>query len=128
MAEKKDKPVVINVLDDTYYSDCHIAGSINIPLRQIERCENEYDKDAEIVVYCAHELCTASMEALKKLKELGFTSVRAYEAGMANWYQSDLPVVGSCTKEYLAHQPTKEEVHGPEIISAEELAKKMGYR
>jgi len=128
MAENDKKPIVINVLDDTYFEDCHIAGSINIPLRQIERCENEYDKDAEIVVYCTHELCSASLEAREKLKELGFTNVRAFEAGMATWYQLDLPVEGSCTKEYLAHQATKEAVYGPETISAEELAKKMGFR
>jgi len=128
MAENNHRVVVINVLDGDYYDDCRIAGSINIPLRDIGRCEKEYEKDADIVVYCAHELCTASMEALKALKELGFTNVQAFEAGMAGWYQADLPVEGSCTLEYLAHQQTKEPEEGPDIISAEELAKKMGFR
>jgi len=128
MTDNNRKVIVINVLDGSYYDDCHIAGSINIPLRDIGRCEKEYEKDAEIIVYCAHELCTASTDALKALKEMGFTNVRAFEEGMAGWYQADLPVQGSCTLEYLAHQQTKEPETGPEIVSAEDLAKLMGFR
>ena len=128
MAEKENALVVINVLEDSYYNDCRIVGSINIPLRSIERCETEFDKDAEIVVYCSHDLCTEAVEAVKKLKELGFSNVYLFEGGMAAWYQADLPVEGSCMQEYLAHQPTKEEARSTEAISAEALAKKMGFR
>jgi len=128
MAEKNNGVVVINVLDNSYYDDCHIAGSINIPLRDIDRCEKEFDKDTEIVLYCAHYLCTASMDALKRLRELGFTKVHVFEAGMAGWYQADLPVQGSCAREYLAHQATEDDKADQDHISAEELAKKMGFR
>jgi len=93
--------VVINVLPQEYYRDCHIPGSINIPYDQIENATQDWDKNVEIVVYCAHEECDASEQAYRTLEKLGFANVREYPGGMRDWKQAGLPVEGPCEKEYL---------------------------
>ena len=93
--------VVINVLAESYYRDCHIPGSINIPYDQIEESVHNWDKNSEIVVYCAHAECDASEKAYRTLERLGFANVREFPGGIREWLQSGLPVEGPCQKDYL---------------------------
>ena len=41
-SQKESKLVVINVLDQKYYDDCHIKGSINIPFDEFENQLQKY--------------------------------------------------------------------------------------
>lgn len=89
--------IVINVLPQEYYTKCHIRGSINVPLEQLQGVANEsWDKHDKIVVYCANYECSASKSAFKLLHKLGFTQVCAYEGGIKEWCQKEYPIVGSC--------------------------------
>jgi rhodanese-related sulfurtransferase len=123
------KLILVNVLDEQMYVDCHIKGSINVPFAQVEHYFAQgYDKEStEIVVYCSNILCTASGAACKKLLALGFKKVWVYEAGMAEWYQQKLPVEGSCTSSYLTNTVSiHKAVHeGCEVLSTQELVQKM---
>ncbi len=56
---------VINVLDKESYEDCRIAGSINVPFEQVETFAKDLDRTAEMVVYCANYMCTASWQQHK---------------------------------------------------------------
>ena len=125
---------VINVLDKDSYEDCRIAGSINVPFEQVETFAKDLDRTAEMVVYCANYMCTSSMAAAQKLKEMGFESVWAYEGGTAEWYQMNMksagkyPVEGTCQASYLSaanEKPAEIESSVVAIISAEELQQKM---
>lgn len=101
---------LVNVLDPQYYEDCHIRGSINVPLENIEAWAKELDKSSRIVVYCASYLCPMSRTAWMKLNDMGFTNVWAYEGGMNEWYHMNLPVEGPCRQPYLVdmvQEPTK---------------------
>jgi rhodanese-related sulfurtransferase len=111
VAEAK-KFLVINVLDKELYDDARIPGSISIPYEHFEQViaqmlqKNEIDTKTQMVTYCTNYACTGSGEAARMLKKLGFTSVQAYEAGMAEWYalsqKNPLYVVeGSATQPYL---------------------------
>ena len=82
-----NKPTVINVLDKQHYDEKHIKDSINIPLGQLENTVADWEKDREIVVYCASYECKASETAFHKLKKLGFTNVKAYEGGTKEWFE-----------------------------------------
>ena len=93
--------VVINVLDEAYYRDCHIPGSINIPVDQLSESVEDWNRNLDIVVYCAHEACEASKDAYRTLERLGFANVRAFEEGMRGWIKAGLPVEGPCQKTYL---------------------------
>ena len=49
--------LVVNVLSDYWYQDCHIAGSINVPLKELIYMVQDWDRSQEIVVYCALDAC-----------------------------------------------------------------------
>ena len=93
--------VVINVLPAEMYEDCHITGSINIPVEQLSESVQDWNRDTKIVVYCAHEQCDASNKAYHTLADLGFNNIYAFESGMREWLQEGLPVEGPCQKSYL---------------------------
>lgn len=130
----KQSLYVINVLDNDLFNDCHITGSVNVTLDQIENFAKNLDKNAEIVVYCSGYTCLASSQVAQQLKNLGFKHVWAYEAGMADWHQKGqqaagkYPVEGACTKSYLA-SANEEIAHEGEssvaFIGTDELREKM---
>ncbi len=88
---KEGKVQVVNVLDPEWYKLGIIKGSKKIPLDQLEKRLSELDKSGEVVTYCANTQCTASSEAAKKLAKKGF-KVRAYEGGIKEWKEADLPI------------------------------------
>ena len=92
---------VINVLSEEAYNDCHILGSLNVPLKKLKTAAEKWNKEQEIIVYCASYTCPASKEAFKVLKELGFANIWAYEGGMKEWKQKGLDSVGPCVLDYL---------------------------
>ncbi len=119
--------VVVNVLDQDFYNDCHIKGSVNVTLDAVEQFATTLDRNAEIVVYCSNYQCATSEYVAKKLKSLGYNRVYVYEGGVAEWYQKGLPVVGPSKATYLAKQVSGSVSQRGEIpaINAEDLAKKM---
>lgn len=89
--------IVVNVLGEEYYNKCHIKGSINVPLEQLQGIALEsWNKNDKIVVYCAHSGCPLSGNAFKLLDKLGFTHVCAFEGGIKEWCEKKYPVVGNC--------------------------------
>lgn len=130
--QKKDGLVVINVLDQDLYEDCHIKGSIHIPFETIEeKAAKTIDKSAEIVIYCSNYQCSTSEYAARKLAEQGFDRVSVYEGGTAEWCQLGLPVEGPSKKAYLKRVCEKtcanENCKVP-IITAHVLADKMNMK
>jgi rhodanese-related sulfurtransferase len=118
---------LINVLPSESYADCHIKGSISVPLEKLEEFAQKLDKNAEIVVYCARYACPLSKKAWKLLKKLGFVNIKAYEGGILEWHQTGLATEGSCKSDFLSgpkEQPTERD---PEVvtISLDELKKKL---
>jgi len=126
--KKEFSLLVINILDENLYQDCHIAGSIHVPFDQLELYMKDKDHGAEIVLYCSNYACGASAYAVKMLQKLGFEHVYAYEGGMAEWYQKGLPVEGPCEQSYLSYVIHQEE-NSAEIptINVYTLAQKMGF-
>jgi rhodanese-related sulfurtransferase len=121
--------IVVNVLDKKQYDDCHIAGSINIPFKEIDTFANTVDKEkSDIVFYCSNYMCSASGYAADKFAKLGFKQVAAYEGGTAEWYQRGLPTDGPAQESYLKVQMDKpaHEDGATLLIVADELAQKMG--
>lgn len=135
--ERKDL-IIINVLDKELYDDCHIKGSVNVPFMDmdnpdkdpIENYVKDLPKDIKLVIYCSNYMCSASGEVAKKLQNMGFDNVWAYEAGMAEWFQNKLPVEGVCKQAYLSRvmNPPKVEHDGFKVISTQELQKLIEER
>lgn len=99
---------VVNVLGKMLYNDCHIAGSINSPLRFLEEQAKSWNKHEEIVVYCACAECDASLKAYRLLTYLGFTNVWEYDEGIREWFQKGKPVEGPCKDSYLHTKTCKQ--------------------
>jgi len=124
---KDNNLVVINVLDQDFYNDCHIKGSVNVALDAIEQFSATLGKNTEIVVYCSNYQCSTSEYAAKKLKLLGYNHVYVYEGGIAEWYQKGLPVEGPSKISYLTKRVSGPVLQEGEIstINAKDLAQKM---
>ena len=56
-----------------------------------------YPKNTNIVVYCNRD-CKAGAFLLLQLKKLGFTRVRAMEAGIGEWKEKGYPVTAGAPK------------------------------
>jgi rhodanese-related sulfurtransferase len=94
--EANPKLVLVEALSDQYYRHSHIPGAININYDEVDARAAELllDKEAEIVVYCASGPCQNSGIAADRLAALGYTNVRDYHAGKAEWIEAGLPVEG----------------------------------
>lgn len=129
--------VLVNVLDKEHFENCRIQGSINVPFEEVDKFVDQLTKEyqdktaIEVIVYCSNYMCSASGEAAKMLAKRGFTNVKAYEAGMAEWYQQGLPTEGPCKLEGFAYLKKKmtapaQQEHEFAVITTQELAEKLG--
>lgn len=134
VAQEKTKGlVIVNVLDAKYHEDCHIKGSINVPIENlVEYADKHWDKDeTQIVLYCGNYMCTASGAGAHELKGRGFKHVWAYEGGTAEWKHKGLPTEGICESGFLKSYEAPEgyaekaAAEADIIITAEDLQKKI---
>jgi rhodanese-related sulfurtransferase len=85
---------VVEALPEQYFAKAHIPGAIRVDYEELEAQAPELlpDKDAAIVTYCASLTCPNSEIAANKLIALGYTNVRDYAEGKADWIEAGLPV------------------------------------
>lgn len=95
--DPKEGFALVNVLAPRAFEEEHIPNSINIPGDELERFEERFDKDKEIVVYCASTECDASPKAAEELSRRGFGRVQDYEAGLRDWKESGHAVASGAT-------------------------------
>ena len=58
----------------------------------IEEALEALDRGDEIVVYCANVACAASIRAYYLLERAGYTRVRRYSGGIADWEDAAYPL------------------------------------
>lgn len=123
---------VVNVLDEKLFNDAHIKGSTQVDFTKVKDVAANWNKEDAVVFYCSNYQCSASFEAAKQLKEMGFNNVMAYEGGMEEWNRlsktdATYAVEGAAQEAYLATPVEK----GPEahadvkVITAAELKQLM---
>jgi rhodanese-related sulfurtransferase len=93
--------IIINVLSEETYADCHIKGSINVPYDRLIENVAGWDKDKDIVLYCANSTCPKSKQAFELLADFGFTNLSEYSGGMKEWFKKGCETSGSCVMTYL---------------------------
>lgn len=90
--DRGDDFKLVMVLSEWAYRAKHIPGSINInaPNQALELLQ----PDDEIVLYCSNPSCPASPYAYDLLTKQGYSNVRRYAGGIADWEEAGLPLEG----------------------------------
>jgi len=78
---------LLEALPEKYYRHSHLPGAQLFPHDQARELAAQLltKKDALIVVYCASATCLNSHQAAQTLTELGYSDVRVYVEGKADW-------------------------------------------
>ena len=78
---------LLEALPEKYYRHSHLPGAQLFPHDRARELAPQLltDKGAAIVVYCASATCLNSHQAAQTLNELGYTDVRVYVEGKADW-------------------------------------------
>ena len=94
--EDGEEFVLVDALAPMSYARSHLPGAINLPLEWVdERAPRRVpDLGTEIVVYCIDVECTSSGLVAERLRLLGYTKVRHYLEGKADWTAAGLPLEG----------------------------------
>jgi len=78
---------LLEALPEKYYRHSHLPGALLFPHDRTRELAAELlaEKDAPIVVYCASATCLNSHQAAQALTKLGYSDVRVYVEGKADW-------------------------------------------
>ena len=86
--------VLLEALPEMYFQAEHLPGAQNLPLDDIDALASVLvpNNTTPVVTYCTGVTCQNSKIAATRLQALGYTNVRAYEAGKEDWIGAGLPV------------------------------------
>jgi rhodanese-related sulfurtransferase len=87
-----EKPLLIDVREDSEWAAGHAAGAVHIGKGVIERdIEAKVpDKSTKLVLYCGGGFRSAL--AADALRQMGYTSAISLDGGWRAWTQSGMPV------------------------------------
>ena len=85
--------IVLDIRTPEEYNEVRIADAINIDFYDTDFADqlDALDKNDPYVMYCRSG--NRSSDAVKTMKELGFTEVYEIDGGIVNWYEAGYPVV-----------------------------------
>ncbi len=89
----QENAISLDIRDRNSFTKGHIAGSINIPLANLDTRITELSKhkDKTILVVC--NTGTSAGAALAKLKKAGFTQGLRLKGGISQWQADAMPLV-----------------------------------
>jgi rhodanese-related sulfurtransferase len=90
----RDEVTVVEALPEQYFAKEHLPGALNVPHdAPPERIEALLpDKTAAVVTYCSSLTCGNSGQLAERLAGMGYSDVRKYAEGKADWLDAGLPV------------------------------------
>jgi rhodanese-related sulfurtransferase/DNA-binding transcriptional ArsR family regulator len=87
---------VLDVRPAEEYRAGHLPNARSVPLAELRSRLGELPTDREVVAYCRGPYCVLAIEAVRVLREEGFSAVRL-ETGPPDWRAAGVPVeAGSC--------------------------------
>ncbi len=95
LASRVPPPLVLDVRTPHEWQSKQIAGSMNVPLNQLQARLSELPRERSIAVHCASGY--RSSIATSVLQRLGFSHVTELKGGIAAWEAAQLPVFASGT-------------------------------
>lgn len=83
--------VVIDVRPEAEYVAGHLPFARSLPLAELEKRLADLPADKEIVAYCRGPFCLMSDEAVKLLRQRGYTAHKIAD-GVSEWRAGGLPI------------------------------------
>jgi len=83
LAAQQKGAQIVDVRTTGEYALGHIAGSVNVPVDQIQTAAASWDRNGNYVLYCASG--ARSAEAQQTMQGMGFKNVANLTGGIANW-------------------------------------------
>ena len=85
---------LIEALPTAQYDLEHLPGAVNVPgaLTVADAARLAPDHHATVVVYCSGPECRRSKVTAAAFERLGYTDVRVYPGGKADWLDAGLPL------------------------------------
>ena len=92
-----DAVTLVEALPATQYDAEHLPGAINVPgeLSAARAAQIAPVRDRTVVAYCSGPACGRSKVTAAAFDALGYTAVRVYTGGMADWFAAGLPFEGA---------------------------------
>jgi rhodanese-related sulfurtransferase len=89
--------ILVEALSTAAYDAEHLPRAVNVPgeLTADLAAQVAPDRAATVVVYCSGPACGRSTVTAAAFARLGYTDVRVYPGGKADWVAAGLPLVGS---------------------------------
>lgn len=84
--------ILLEALSEAAYQSGHLPGARPFPLDRAREMARSLAprNDTPIVVYCASETCKNSDQVAKLLSDVGYTNVRVYKGGKADWQSAGI--------------------------------------
>src|SRR5215472_4733137 len=91
---------IVDVLPSPSFAEAHIPGAVSLPLEDLGARATTVvaDRGREIVVYCGSFTCPRAEQAAGLLRELGYSRVRHYHGGLADWQEAGAPLEGAAAQ------------------------------
>lgn len=88
----RDGALMIDVRDDDEFAEMHVAGTVHIPLPDLEARLEEFPRDRQLLLFCrSGRRSGLAQDAL--VDRFGYRDVANVEGGILAWEKSGLPVV-----------------------------------
>ena len=86
---RADHVTVVDVRGEGEWKSAHLPGSLNVPVGSLDGRVNEIPRDRPLIVHCQTGARAAIAASL--LRARGFTDVRLFPGGFAEWRAAGLP-------------------------------------
>jgi rhodanese-related sulfurtransferase len=82
----------VEALPRSYWEDGHLPTAVNLPHDADEATilATLPDRRRPVIVYCANKDCANSAILARRLDQLGYADVAAYEGGKQDWVEAGL--------------------------------------
>jgi rhodanese-related sulfurtransferase/predicted transcriptional regulator len=87
---RSGRVVVLDVRPASEYAAGHIAGARSIPIDDLATAVTELPPGSEVIAYCRGPYCVYADDAVRFLRERGFTA-RRLDSGYPEWQRAGLP-------------------------------------
>jgi cysteine synthase/rhodanese-related sulfurtransferase len=83
--------LVIDVRAPARYDAAHVAGAVNIPLRELGNSASRLPADKDHPIVCVCDVGNISANGMLYLKSLGYSNVKSLSGGTRAWIQGGFP-------------------------------------